>query len=137
MPEPETFAGLMEIYETNYINIRRLCGNLSLLDAWVISQVKTGLDLHLKILERAKYTLTVKLTYQFNHVNSQRIDEYPDLVVRIYYDAKQAEVLTNQTRKTGKNAHLSSKWYDNRFLYKWLNYCLEQGHRFERLEQST
>lgn len=51
MPEPETFAGLMEIYETNYINIRRLCGNLSLLDAWVISQVKTGLDLHLKIGE--------------------------------------------------------------------------------------
>ena len=134
MPEPETFAGLMEVYETNYINIRRLCGNLSHIDAWVISQVKTGLDLHLKILERAKYTLTVKLTYQFNQANSQRIDEYPDLVVRIYYDAKQAEVLTNRARKTGKDGHLSSKWYDNRFLYKWLNYCLEQGHRFERLK---
>ena len=137
LPEPKTFAGLMEIYETNYINIRRLCGNINLLDEWVISQVQTGLDLHLRIIERAKYTLTLKLTYQFTDGSEQRIDEYPDLLVRVYFDAKQAEVLqvfsSQQPRRVDYRQRLRKKWYDNRFLYKWLKYCLNEGHNFHKV----
>tara|TARA_X000000950_G_C13837178_1_gene628675 strand:- start:710 stop:1159 length:450 start_codon:yes stop_codon:yes gene_type:complete len=137
LPEPKTFAGLMEIYETNYINIRRLCGNINLLDEWVISQVQTGLDLHLRIIERAKYTLTLKLTYQFTDGSEQRIDEYPDLLVRVYFDAKQAEVLqvfsSQQPSRVDYRQRLRKKWYDNRFLYKWLKYCLNEGHNFHKV----
>lgn len=137
MPEPRTFAGLMEIYETNYINLRRLCGNINILDEWVISQVQTGLDLHLRIVDKAKYTLTLKLTYQFTDGISQRIDEYPDLLVRVYFDAKQAEVLkvfsTESNRHIDYRQRLFKKWCDNRFLYKWLKYCLNEGHHFHKL----
>ena len=127
----------MEIYETNYINIRRLCGNINILDEWVISQVQSGLDLHLRIIERAKYTLTLKLTYQFTDGSSQRIDEYPDLLVRVYFDAKQAEVLQvfspHQPSRVDYRQRLFNKWYDNRFLYKWLKYCLNEGHNFHKV----
>ena len=139
-PDPQTFAGLMEIYETNYINLRRLCGKLQTLEQRIISEVETGLDLHLYIVERSKYTLTLKLTYQFCLQDSPHVEDYPDMLVRIYFDAKQAEVL-NVSKKSSHNMHCQSrlfnKWHSNRFLYKWLNYCINQGHTFktETLEE--
>ena len=134
MPEPKTFAGLMEVYECNYINIRRLCGNIDKLSEGVISQVQAGLDLHLKIVERSTYTITLKLTYQFNDQLTQIIDEYPDILVRVYFDAKQAEVLKlthNKVKAIDYRKRLFAKWHDNRFLYKWLKYCLDEGHQFK------
>jgi uncharacterized protein YqiB (DUF1249 family) len=133
-PDPQTFAGLMEIYETNYINLRRLCGKLQTLRQGIISEVETGLDLHLYIIERSKYTLTLKLTYQFCLKDSPHGEDYPDMLVRIYFDAKQAEVL-NVSRKSPNivryQSRLFNKWHSNRFLYKWLNYCINQGHTFK------
>ena len=31
-PNPNTFAGLMELYENNYIKLKKLCGNFNVLD---------------------------------------------------------------------------------------------------------
>jgi len=53
LPEPKTFAGLMEIYEINYINLRRLCGNLRIIEKAVISEIQQGLDLHLAVINRS------------------------------------------------------------------------------------
>jgi hypothetical protein len=32
---------------------------------------------------------------------------------------------------------LTEKWRMNRFLHKWLGYCLRQGHRFAPDREST
>lgn len=134
LPRPNTFAGLMELYESNYIKIKRLCCNFNELHEYSLSQVERGLDLHLFVLERNKYTVTLKLTYYFSNLPEQPQD-YPNVIVRVYFDAMQAEVLRRVTRRPGNesrlaNHTLSKKWRDNRFLFKWLSFCLHQGHEF-------
>ena len=134
LPKPNTFAGLMELYESNYIKIKKLCGNFNNLDEYSVSTVDKGLDLHMRVVERNKYTITINLTYHFSSL-SERPRNFPNLLVRIYFDAMQAEVLRREIRCKSGNAsstgHLRNKWRDNRFLFKWLTFCLHQGHDFD------
>ena len=134
-PDPNTFAGLMEIYENNYIKLRKLCGNFNVLDEYSYSRVNNALDLHLQVVERTKYTITLNLTYRFAEQKSNQIKDLPNLLIRVYFDAMQAEVLQRESKKSqitpSKPSRLSNKWKDNRFLYKWLSFCIAQGHVFD------
>ena len=133
LPRPNTFAGLMELYESNYIKIKKLCYNFNELHEYSFSKVDKGMDLHLFVLERNKYTITLKLTYYFSNMPDSPQD-YPNVIVRVYFDAMQAEVLRRVSRRPTDNNRLSrnldKKWRDNRFLFKWLSFCLHQGHEF-------
>ena len=133
-PNPNTFAGLMELYETNDINIRKLCGNLDSLNEYSVSTIQHCMDLHLKVLEKNKYTITLYLTYRFTEVDGNQPSDFPGATIRVYYDAMQAEVL-NRTSKVAKESRyysdfLYQKWHINRFLFKWLRFSLRQGHSF-------
>ncbi len=136
-PRPRSFAGLMEMYEANYIRLRRLCPVMHLIETHAVSAVTGALDLHLHIVERSPYTTTLRLTYQFQKGRKQQAS--PDLQVRIYHDARQAEVLSRNCRRLGseisaadlyEDTELLCKWRLNRFLYKWLGFCHHQGHLF-------
>ena len=133
-PDPNTFAGLMEIYENNYIKLRRLCGNFNVLDEYSFSRVSKALDLHLQIIERTKYTITLNLTYRFADQNDNKSKDLPNLLIRVYFDAMQAEVLHREIKRAASHpltgSRLRNKWKDNRFLYKWLSFCIAQGHVF-------
>ena len=133
-PHPGTFAGLMELYENNYIRLRRVIPTLPEEECTKISQVAGSMDLHLTVIERFAYTSELLLTYYFER-DGILIPE-PELRLRIYHDAQLAEVMSAQLRHWpafdyDTNTHLRSRWHVNRFLFKWLNYCLYQGHRFE------
>ncbi|MGM0552683.1 MAG: DUF1249 domain-containing protein [Pseudomonadota bacterium] len=137
-PRPVTFAALMEMYEENYLALRRLCPDLRELPAVAVSRVEGALDLHLELQERTRYTTTLRLTYVFEDAGEQRLR--PDLCIRLFHDARQAEVLGRYCRQSGRGlmidslageAGLGCRWRHNRFLYKWLRYCLRQGHRFQ------
>ena len=140
LPRPNTFAGLMELYESNYIKIKKLCGNFNVLDEYSVSKIRKGLDLHMRVIERNKYTITINLTYMFSSCSEQPRN-YPNVIVRIYFDAMQAEVLQRVTRlkdeRTINAGHLRNKWRDNRFLFKWLTFCLRQGHDFSQNISTT
>lgn len=132
-----TFAGLMDLYERNYISIRRLVPVVPPANTGLVSQAPGGLDLHLQVIERFRYTTELSLTYYFVRPEG-RIPE-PDLCLRIYHDARLAEVMSGRLRhwpafEMAEEAvglqHLRARWRVNRFLYKWLGYCLHQGHRF-------
>ena len=137
-PAPRSFPGLMELYEANYMQVMRLCSGLPNIPHKAVSGVDGALDLHLHVLERSKYTTTIFLTYYFQ----DRIGELkpePNLKVRIYHDARQAEVLSRSYRRLGievsaddskTQSEVINKWVLNRFLYKWLGYCRYQGHSF-------
>jgi len=139
--KPGSFSALMDLYERNYINMRRLLPVMPPASAARVSQTPGGLDLHLRVIERCRYTSELILTYQFDQEDGPRVVE-PDLHIRIYHDARLAEVVAAHLRhyafrETGhhdvKCAHpvqLYNRWRTNRFLYKWLTYCLRQGHRF-------
>lgn len=134
-PDPNTFAGLMEVYENNYIKLRKLCGNFNVLDEYSYSRVNNALDLHLQVVERTKYTITLNLTYRFTDRKTNQSKDLPNLLIRVYFDAMQAEVLHRESKKSliprSKPSRLSNKWKDNRFLYKWLSFCIAQGHAFD------
>jgi len=135
---PDTFAGLMDLYERNYIGIRRLIPVLPSAHVPCVSQVPSGLSLHLEVLDSFRYTTELSLTYYFPREQG-RVAE-PDLRIRVYHDARLAEVMAAQLRHRPEfravehewdKTPLRARWHVNRFLYKWLNYCLYQGHRFE------
>jgi uncharacterized protein len=132
-----TFAGLMELYETNYIRLRNLVPELDAMPSVAVSRVPGALDLHLLLLERCRFTTTLGLTYHFH--DEEGAFPAPDIKVRIYHDAQVAEVIACGRRRGLHHAEynrlhhhysLGEKWRMNRFLYKWLGYCLRQGHCF-------
>ena len=131
------FAGLMELYECNYIRLRNLIPDLDFMQDHVISHLDGKLDLHLRIVERCKFTTTLNLTYYFH--DDEGSFPAPDMQVRMYHDAQVGEVISCGRRRGVRHAvynrmfnsyTLSEKWHMNRFLQKWLGYCLMQGHRF-------
>jgi len=129
------FVGLMDMYENNFIRFKKLVGDLGLIESDAVSHVFGCLDLYLTINERCKYTTTVTLTYTFSDDAKTAFE--PDLKLRIYHDASLIEVLSGHL-KHGKQRldhipadALKLKWKLNRFLYRWLGYCLYLGHRFE------
>ena len=137
-PKPQSFAALMELYEANYIRLRQLCPDLHRIDGEAVSRIRCGLDLHLQVLENSPFTTTLLLTYYFDEPTGLRRPD-PNLIVRVYHDAHQAEVLSRVCRDTGgrisardgaSDSALHCKWRLNRFLYKWLGYCRRQGHCF-------
>ena len=89
------------------------------------------MDLYLQVLERTKYTSTIALTYYFSDAEEGFL-AYPNLKLRIYYDALQAEVMSQSYKRRNPNFHvfnhqidpsLLKRWRMNRFLFKWLSYC--------------
>ncbi len=127
------FASLMDLYERNYIGLRRLAPQLPQQPLTLCSQVPDGLDLYLQLIERHRYTTDIVLTYRFAYVEGWRAE--PNLGIRIYHDARQAEVMSAQLRhwaafESTQCDALHQRWRVNRFLWKWLNYCLYQGHCF-------
>ena len=133
----QSFAGLMELYESNYIRLRNLVPDLDTMPDEVCSRIDGVLELHLRIVERCKFTTTLNLTYYFH--DEQGAFPAPDMQVRLYHDAQVGEVISCGRRRGVRHASynrlfnrytLEEKWRMNRFLQKWLGYCLMQGHRF-------
>lgn len=139
LPKPDTFAGLMELYENNYLKISKLCGNFNKIHEHSVSRAGRDLDLYLRVIERSRYTITLNLTYRFYRVGQSEYQALPDVLVKVYFDAMQAEVLQRSARR-GMNSrsaarpNLNNKWQNNRFLFKWLSFCLHQGHCFPAQE---
>lgn len=138
---------LMELYELNYIQLRRLLPDAGAVQDRSVSKVNGALDLYLTIRERARYTTTLNLSYHFAGSGDSYLA--PDVLVRMYHDAQLAEVLSHSRRHGRPRADydrihhrysIETKWRVNRFLHKWLGYCLHQGHGFsparERLSEA-
>lgn len=124
---PRSFAGLMALYESNYRRLQRLLPELDVPFETAVSRAAGDRDLHLRVLERCPYTLTLHLTYWFDGDGGERHAD-PDLAVRVYRDAQLAEA----TRRDAHSCHaaLAEQWQRNLLLNKWLAFCLQQGHGF-------
>lgn len=132
---PGSFVGLMTLYESNYIRLGWLAGNLRALVGEHRSRVASDVELKLTVLERGPYTTMVQLTYAFG--TAAESPDAPDLAVRVYHDARVAEAYafgTAPAKAAGRPApdrsDLGSRWARNIMLNKWLEYCVDRGHRF-------
>ncbi len=104
------------------------------------SEVSGSPVLRLDILERHPFTHFVRLTYDFENRERRRLA--PDAHIRVYQDARLAEVTAfNSEQAFKRSAHpwypsrplLQRAWRENLALDKWLGYLLQQGHSFETM----
>ncbi len=127
---PRTFSGLMDLYEQNYIRLKKIVPDLDIADE-MISISPGHLDLYLSVTERCKFTTMFRMTYHLEQ--GGKVNYEPDMQIRIYHDARIAEVknrLDRNHHRIFSGGTLDHKWKMNRFLYKWLGYCIFQGHYF-------
>ncbi|HNR22480.1 MAG TPA: DUF1249 domain-containing protein [Steroidobacteraceae bacterium] len=110
---PRSFVALMALYESNYVRLGWLAGDPGRLCATASSCIEGDCELRLTVCERARYTTTIELTYAPIAM--------PDLRVRVYHDARLAEA------QCGGGMH--ERWTHNMLLNKWLEYCVDRGHR--------
>ena len=135
----------MGLYESNFIRLGWLAGDLKALAGRYASTVHGDCDLVLTVTERSPYTSTVNLTYLLPGARGPQ--PYPDMRVRIYHDAHLVEAQhPHGARRHGRapvhtlpllralpggaGRELDQRWARNMMLNKWLEYCVERGHRF-------
>lgn len=139
-PRPQSFAALMDMYEMNYIQLRLLLGDLQKLSGESIAYADNHLPFSVTVKEQSKHTLTLLMTYHFLDSRGEVVDTRLDLMVRVYHDARQAEVVTHKCRFTDSRVRywwkkddsmLLCRWRMNRFLFKWLKYLKRYDYQFE------
>ena len=86
---PASFVGLMTLYESNYVRLRGLAGDLRGLAGATCRACRRDCDLHLDAVEHSPYTTVFRLTYFFDDAPGTVAD--PELEVRVYHDARLAE----------------------------------------------
>lgn len=133
--KPKSFVGLMALYESNYLRLVHLIPELERLDGCFRSRVAGDCELHVDILERCRYTVTLSLTYLFETDEGKVAD--PDITVRAYLDGQLAEAMSLSghhrhatLRRLAKEhkAELDARWKRNIVLNKWLDYLTDHGH---------
>ena len=135
MPSCSRLGWLMGLYAENYQRMGRLFDVPALTKGRYLSTCPNGLDLVVELLEVHAYTVELRLSYRMNAPVTARPD--PSAYVRIYRDARQAEVT---------HCYIGRQWQDvlglhpqprvmfghrlrmNSFLNKWLEYLAGQGH---------
>src|SRR5579862_3933728 len=134
---PRTFVALMGLYESNYIRLGWLAGRLESLTGAHRSVVAGDCDLLLTMTGRSPYTSNVNLTYVLAEAAGEV--QFPDMRVRVYHDAHLAEAQewagthtqpVLKALRSQAERELDQRWARNVMLNKWLEYCVERGHRF-------
>ena len=113
----------------------QLIPELERLDGYYRSCVAGACDLHVEIIERSRYTVTLSLSYFFYDIDRRIAD--PDMKVRAYLDGQLAEATnlrgghSNADLRRLSCVHgqeLDRRWRRNIILNKWLEYLMDQGH---------
>jgi uncharacterized protein YqiB (DUF1249 family) len=137
---PGSFTGLMTIYESNYIKLRQLTADFDWSGESMLSSSPQDSDLHAQVLRREAYTTTLRLTYWFEEQPGKCVPD-PDLVLRIYHDARLVEAVAGGDRHyhqklrelaAGRDSELDRRWRINMMLNKWLDYLADVGHALNR-----
>jgi len=133
---PRGYVSLMDLHENNFIRLKKLVPLLEELQGSAVSRMPGCLDVHIRVIERSQFTTTLLMTYLFQD-EKQEVSE-PNLKLRVYHDARLVEVVAGHLKHGRQRLdHLPAtalklKWRLNRFLYKWLGYCLYLGHEFNQ-----
>ena len=128
---------LAKLCEANYVKLVALIPGLDYIPQTAIASADGKPSLHLKLIERSPYTLTLELTHCFTWEFEALLE--PAVKIRIYLDAQAAEVLNDHERPcvldalkhdpSARNV-LDYKWSLNYFLSQWLDHCLQSNYRF-------
>lgn len=122
--------------DMNYLRLRKLLPDLDQRNHWCFSlclPLGQEWQIAVQVEERARFTTTVLLS---RHHGPCRWTRSPSMRVRLYHDARMAEVVAWERHRVaqGRYEYPNRKMYQadekaqlNRFLGEWLNLCLAQG----------
>ena len=122
--------------DANYLRLCKLLPELASRERWRYRMPHGALEL--SVLERSKYTTEVSLSAEAG-ANERRWMAPPQLTVRLYHDARMAEVVAVDGRGPvgGKGVDVAypnprmqradERQQANRFLGEWLGHCLANG----------
>ena len=130
--EPNSFVGLMTLYESNYVKLNHLFPNIKQYDDDRSIKSPFGNDIQLGVNKKTKYTMIISMTYSFEE--SEIIEYEPNLTIKIYSDSRSAEVigigkLSKKSKLrdiTYQNKNIINQlWRRNIILNKWLDYIID------------
>jgi len=128
---------LARLCEANFGKLLALIPDLAYIPETATARVDGKPSLHLKLIERSPYTLTLELSHCFMWEFQALLE--PAVKIRIYLDARAAEVLSDHARPfvldalkhdCSARSVLDYKWSLNYFLSRWLDHCLQANYRF-------
>lgn len=134
----------MAVCDANYIRLLKLLGNTRSLDRRLVALPQLGLGggqdqvfVNLEVLEDFKYTSTVCIRQMLAREKGKpALYKMPEMIVRVYHDAKTAEVTSYQNHRYFKAVYpvpnqfmyqSDEKEQLNLFLAEWLNLCINEG----------
>ncbi len=126
---------LAKLCEANYERLLRLVPGLKGMGRSAVARADGKPALHLELLDHSPHTLTLELSHCFGFESLLE----PAVRIRVYLDARAAEVLSDHARPSVHQALqryaqarevMDYKWTLNYFLSQWLDHCLACDYRF-------
>ncbi len=132
-------ANMHQVCELNYGRLLRLLPDCDTADLQYQFSVSQSLHYTIKIIECSRYTSTLEMS-QKSHGGFEFLR--PVVQVRLYHDAKMAEVLSAQNIGSLKPSYQypNIKMYQknekemvNLFLAEWLQFCIAQNSQAQSI----
>jgi uncharacterized protein YqiB (DUF1249 family) len=136
-------ANMHQVCEVNYGRLLRLLPDCDTEDLQYQFRVNASLQYTIKIIDCSRYTSTVEMSQKSLIGQIEYEFLRPVVQVRLYHDAKMAEVISAQNIGSLKPSYQypNTKMYQknekemvNLFLAEWVQFCLTQStqlHSFE------
>jgi uncharacterized protein YqiB (DUF1249 family) len=133
-------ANMHKVCEVNYGRLLRLIPDCDTEDLQYQFEVNSSLLYTIKIIECSRYTSTLEMS-QKSQVEYEFLR--PVVLVRLYHDAKMAEVISAQNIGSLQPSYRypNIKMYQknekemvNLFLAEWLQFCLSQSNQLHSTE---
>ena len=131
---------LMSVCEMNYLRLQKLFPHMQQTDEYLLHTA--GGEHHFGAI---RFTVQERATYTTHLLITRPQDQWGDpwqMMVRIYHDAKLAEVIEcqSQPRIRAVNDYPNTRMHQrdekmqlNIFLGEWLQHCLNHGHSAEKI----
>ncbi len=133
----------MALCEANYARLSKLLPDIDGCQQrdFIVDVAERQSKVSISVQERFKFTSTLLIVQQFLTADdSADIHRWlsPQLVVRLYHDARMAEVIspTRGSQLLGKYRYPNKSMYQvdekiqlNDYLAQWLSHCLTQGYQ--------
>lgn len=128
-------SSLQATCEHNYLHVLKLLPDVDTESLTYDFSAGTGLSYRIEIIDSARYTSTIEIAQTSNHG-----PDYlkPAMTVRLYHDARMAEVISSQNAgalapsysyPNSKMRMRNEKHMVNVFLSEWLVFCLNHRHQ--------
>ena len=125
--------------DENYHLLMRLAPQLLSMRGEYNSRIQGGPPLLLQVNHTGPFTREVRLSYLFETSGSETLLLDPEMLLRLYLDTGQVEVIEIKRQQClpleglYQSPGLYQKWKANLFAGRWLDYCLSKKYHFSQI----